>query len=99
MGRTMPQRLGRLEEEVHGLRQDVKTLQGLLERSMIDQGRFSTWMISCMTQLMEASGQTFQAFDGTFRGSSPAACQRRTRKRIGEASTSTAQQDQQQPDL
>ncbi|GKB35222.1 hypothetical protein Tco_0880164 [Tanacetum coccineum] len=24
-------------------------------------------MISCMTQLMEASGQTYQAFDGTFR--------------------------------
>ncbi|GJW60328.1 hypothetical protein Tco_0109663, partial [Tanacetum coccineum] len=35
-GRTIPQRLGRLEEEVHGLRQDVKTLRGLMERSMID---------------------------------------------------------------
>ncbi|GJU99890.1 hypothetical protein Tco_1329161 [Tanacetum coccineum] len=51
-GKTMPQRLGRLEEE--------------------------------------ASGQTFQAFDGTFRGSSPVAFQRRTRKRIDGASTSTA---------
>ncbi|GJX37562.1 putative reverse transcriptase domain-containing protein [Tanacetum coccineum] len=66
----MPQRLGRLEEEVQGLRQDVRTLRGLVERSMTDQRRFSTWMISCMTQLMEASGQTYQAFDGTFRGSS-----------------------------
>ncbi|GKD48791.1 hypothetical protein Tco_1277767 [Tanacetum coccineum] len=65
-GRTMPQRLGRLEEEVQGLRQDVKTLRGLMERSMTDQRRFSTWMIPCMTQLMEASGQTFQAFNGTF---------------------------------
>ncbi|GJX90888.1 hypothetical protein Tco_0344214 [Tanacetum coccineum] len=71
--KTMPQRLGRLEEEVQGLRQDVRTLRGLLERSMTDQGRFSTWMITCMTQLMEASGQAYQAFDGTFRGSSPAA--------------------------
>ncbi|GKA59885.1 hypothetical protein Tco_0759198 [Tanacetum coccineum] len=78
-GWTMPQRLGRHEEEVRGLRQDVRTLRGLVERSMPGQGRFFTWMISCMTQLMEASGQTFQAFDGTFRGSSPAAFQRRTR--------------------
>ncbi|GJV07660.1 hypothetical protein Tco_1345316 [Tanacetum coccineum] len=53
--RTMPQRLGRLEEE-----------------------------------LMEASGLTYQAFDGTFRGSSHAAFQRRTRQRTGEANTSTA---------
>nr|GEU43449.1 hypothetical protein [Tanacetum cinerariifolium] len=45
-GRTMPQRLGRLEEEV---------------------------------QLMEARGQTFQAFDGTFWRSSPATFQRHTR--------------------
>ncbi|GJZ21686.1 hypothetical protein Tco_0558725, partial [Tanacetum coccineum] len=82
-GRTIPQRLGRLEEEVQGLRQDVRTLRGLVERSMTDQGRFSTWMITCMTQLMEASGQTCQAFDGTFQGSSPAAFQRRTRIKSG----------------
>ncbi|GJV80056.1 hypothetical protein Tco_1515926 [Tanacetum coccineum] len=42
----MPQRLGRLEEEMQGLRQDVRSLCGLVERSMTDQGRFSTWMIS-----------------------------------------------------
>ncbi|GKE39975.1 hypothetical protein Tco_1463380 [Tanacetum coccineum] len=92
VGRTMPQRLGRVEEEVHGLRQDVRSLHGLVERSMTDQGRFSTWMITCMTQLMEASGQTYQSFDGTFRGSSPALFKRRTRQRTGYASTSTAPQ-------
>ncbi|GJR96647.1 hypothetical protein Tco_0268821 [Tanacetum coccineum] len=89
---------GRLEEEVQGLRRDVVSLRGLVERSMTDQGRFSTWMISCMAQLMDASGLTYQAFDETFRGSSPAAFQRCTRQRIGEASTSTAQPDPQQPD-
>ncbi|GKG59418.1 hypothetical protein Tco_0605069, partial [Tanacetum coccineum] len=56
--RTMPQRLGRLKEEVQGLRRDVGTLR--------DQGRFSIWMISCMTQLMDASGLTYQSFNGTF---------------------------------
>ncbi|GKG62507.1 hypothetical protein Tco_0634280, partial [Tanacetum coccineum] len=64
--RAMPQRLGRLEEEVQGLRRDVGSLCGLVERSMIDQGRFFTWMISCMAQLMDTSGLTYQAFDGTF---------------------------------
>ncbi|GJR82486.1 hypothetical protein Tco_0153271 [Tanacetum coccineum] len=92
-GRTMPQRLGRLEEEIQGLRKDVGSLRGLVERSMTDQGRVFTWMISCMTQLMEASGQTYQAFDGTFRA--PAIFERRTRQRTGEASTFAAPQ---QPD-
>ncbi|GKC59698.1 hypothetical protein Tco_1087296 [Tanacetum coccineum] len=53
-------RLGRLEEEVLGLRRDAGSLRRLV------------------------------VFDGTFRWSSPAAFQRRTRQRTGEASTSTA---------
>ncbi|GKC94805.1 hypothetical protein Tco_1160247, partial [Tanacetum coccineum] len=96
--RTIFQRLGRLEEDVQGLRRDVGSLRGLVERLMTDQGRFFTWMISCMTQLMDASGLTYQAFDGTFRGSSPLAFQRRTRQRTNSVSTSAAQQDPQQPD-
>ncbi|GJV06568.1 hypothetical protein Tco_1344224 [Tanacetum coccineum] len=76
--KTIPQRLGRLEEDVQGLRRDVGSLRGLVDRSMTDQGRFSTWMMTCMTQLMDASGLTYQPFDGTFRGSSPLAFQRRT---------------------
>nr|GEZ45473.1 hypothetical protein [Tanacetum cinerariifolium]GFA21869.1 hypothetical protein [Tanacetum cinerariifolium] len=75
--------------------QDVRSLRGLVERSMTDQGRFSTWMIGCMTQLMDASGQTYQAFDGTFRGSSPTIFERRTRQRTEDAVTSAAPQ---QPD-
>ncbi|GKD23383.1 hypothetical protein Tco_1225086, partial [Tanacetum coccineum] len=49
---------------VQGLHRDVMSLRGLVKSSMTDQGRVSTWMISCMMQLMEASGQTYQAFDG-----------------------------------
>ncbi|GJT05061.1 hypothetical protein Tco_0839523 [Tanacetum coccineum] len=77
-----PGRLGRLEEEVQGLRKDVGSLHGLVERLMTNQGRFSTWMISCMAQLIEASGMTYYAFNGTFRGSSPMAFQRCIRQRI-----------------
>ncbi|GJT84425.1 hypothetical protein Tco_1058767 [Tanacetum coccineum] len=64
--RIVPQRLGRLEEDVQGLRRDVGSLRRLVERSMTDQGRFSTWMMTCMTQLMDANGLAYQAFDGTF---------------------------------
>ncbi|GJS46034.1 hypothetical protein Tco_0596155 [Tanacetum coccineum] len=97
--RTIPQRLGRLEADVQGLCRDVGSLCGLVERSMTDQGRFPTWMISCMAQLMDASGLPYQAFDGTFQRSSPLAFQRRTRQRTNGASTSTTQQDLQEPDL
>ncbi|GKC47812.1 hypothetical protein Tco_1065534 [Tanacetum coccineum] len=71
--RIVPQRLGRLEEDVQGLHRYVRSLRGLVERSMTDQGRFSTWMMACMTQLMDASGLTYQAFDKTFRENSPLA--------------------------
>ncbi|GJU74887.1 hypothetical protein Tco_1266292 [Tanacetum coccineum] len=70
---------------------------GRLEEDV--QGRFSKWMMTCMTQLMEASGLTYQAFDGSFRGSSSATFERRTRQRTGEASTSTAQQGPLHPDI
>nr|GEU68286.1 hypothetical protein [Tanacetum cinerariifolium] len=57
-GRTMPQRLGRLEEVIQGLHQDVESLCRLVKRSMTEQDGLSTWMISCMMQLMEASRRT-----------------------------------------
>ncbi|GKE52356.1 hypothetical protein Tco_1487512 [Tanacetum coccineum] len=57
--RIVPQRLGRLKEDVQGLCRDVRSLPGLVERLMTDQGRFSTWMMTCVTQLMDASGLTY----------------------------------------
>ncbi|GKA89851.1 hypothetical protein Tco_0811663, partial [Tanacetum coccineum] len=63
--KTMPQRITRLEEEVHELQQSIVGLRGDVDRSITDQSRFATWMVSCMTQLMDASGRTYQAFDST----------------------------------
>nr|GEX21673.1 hypothetical protein [Tanacetum cinerariifolium] len=85
-------RLERIKEEIQGLRMDFKSLRGLVKSLMTNQGRVSTWMISCMTQLIEASRQTYQVFDGTFRGSFLAIFERRTRQRTSEANTSTALQ-------
>ncbi|GJZ36837.1 hypothetical protein Tco_0583028 [Tanacetum coccineum] len=55
-----------------------------------EQSRVSTWLISCMAQLMNASGQTYQAFDSILVGSSRMPYQRRDRPRTGDASTFAA---------
>ncbi|GKE04407.1 hypothetical protein Tco_1396425, partial [Tanacetum coccineum] len=56
---TMSQRIERLEEEVHDLRRDVVGLRGDVTSFTTEQSSVSTWLISCMTQLMDASGQTY----------------------------------------
>nr|GEU36431.1 Gag-Pol polyprotein [Tanacetum cinerariifolium] len=66
---TMLQRIDRLEEEVCEFWQSVVGLRGVVESSITEQSRVSTWMISCMTQLMDSSGRTYQAFDNTLIGS------------------------------
>ncbi|GJZ92567.1 hypothetical protein Tco_0664632 [Tanacetum coccineum] len=68
--RTMSQRIERVEEEMHDLRRDVVGLRGVVESFTTKQSRVSTWLITCMTQLMDASGLTYQAFDSTLVGSS-----------------------------
>ncbi|GJS56911.1 hypothetical protein Tco_0651695 [Tanacetum coccineum] len=68
--RTMTQRIERLEEEMRKLQQSVIGLRGVVKSSITEQTRVSTWMISCMTQIMDASGHTYQAFDSTLFGSS-----------------------------
>nr|GEU64111.1 hypothetical protein [Tanacetum cinerariifolium] len=68
--RTMSLRIDRLEEEVREMQQIIVGLRGVVKSSITEQTIVSTWMISCMTHLMDASGQTYQAFDGTLVGSS-----------------------------
>ncbi|GJV90115.1 hypothetical protein Tco_1534053 [Tanacetum coccineum] len=66
--RTMSQRIERVEEEVHELWRDVVGLRGVVESFTTEQSRVSTWLITCMTQLMDASGQTYQPFHSTLVG-------------------------------
>ncbi|GJU25475.1 hypothetical protein Tco_1164096 [Tanacetum coccineum] len=63
-----------------------------------EQSRISTWLISCITQLMDASAQTYQPFDSTLVGSSGLSFRRRVRPRTGDASTSAAPHTDAQPD-
>ncbi|GKE92451.1 hypothetical protein Tco_1573546 [Tanacetum coccineum] len=95
--RTMSQRIDRLEEEVRELRQSVVGLRGVVESSITEHTRVSTWMISCMTQLMDASGRTYQAFNNTLVGSSRLSCERHVRPSTGDVSTSAAPQTDDPP--
>ncbi|GKE39193.1 hypothetical protein Tco_1462598, partial [Tanacetum coccineum] len=95
---TMSQRIERIEEGMHKLRFDVVGLRGFVESFTTEQSRVSTWLITCMTQLMDASGLTYQAFDSTLVSSSRMPYQRRVRPRIGDASTSAAPHADDQPD-
>ncbi|GJR04444.1 hypothetical protein Tco_0527428 [Tanacetum coccineum] len=54
--RTMSQRIDRIKEEVHDLWRDVVGLRCIVESFTTEQSRVSTWLITCMTQLMDASG-------------------------------------------
>ncbi|GJR16062.1 hypothetical protein Tco_0798714 [Tanacetum coccineum] len=96
--RTMSQRIERIEEDMRDLQNDVIGLLGVVESFTTEQSRVSTWLISCMTQLMDASGHPYQAFDSTLVGSSRMPYQRRVRPRTGDASTSVAPHAGNQPD-
>ncbi|GJT19787.1 hypothetical protein Tco_0878493 [Tanacetum coccineum] len=69
--RTMSQRIERIEEEVYDLQRDIVGLRGVIESFTTEQSRVSTWLITCMTQLMDASGHTYQAFDNTLSSRMP----------------------------
>nr|GEW78045.1 hypothetical protein [Tanacetum cinerariifolium] len=72
-------------------------LRGIIKSSITEQTRVSTWMISYMTHLMDASVRTYQAFDSAFVDHSRLSYERHVRPRTGDASTSSAPQTNDQP--
>ncbi|GKF26481.1 hypothetical protein Tco_0082375, partial [Tanacetum coccineum] len=95
---TMSHMIKRLEEEVHDLQRNVMGLRGDVASFTTEQFRVSTWLISCMTQLMDTSGHTYQPFDSILVGSSGFSFRRRVRLRTGVTSTSAAPYTDAQPD-
>ncbi|GJZ54963.1 hypothetical protein Tco_0610156 [Tanacetum coccineum] len=96
--RTMSQRIKRIEEDMRDLQNDVVGLLGVVESFTTEKSRVSTWLISCMTQLMDASGHPYHAFDSTLVGSLRMPYQRRVRPRTRDASTFAAPHADDQPD-
>ncbi|GJV68441.1 hypothetical protein Tco_1483950 [Tanacetum coccineum] len=91
--RTQGKRIARLEEEVHGMRELIQGQSEVLDLNARDFSRFAMWTVTSLARMMDRTGVTYTSYSET-----PREYQRRTRWRTGEASTSTAQQDQQQPD-
>ncbi|GKA59946.1 hypothetical protein Tco_0759259 [Tanacetum coccineum] len=84
--RTMPQRMARLEEDVHEIRGALAKQREVIGAMARDFSRFTVWVTSGIAQLLDSARVTYMPYFET--------CipyQRRVRQRNDEASTSTAQ--------
>ncbi|GKC52855.1 hypothetical protein Tco_1075600 [Tanacetum coccineum] len=87
------ERLSMLEDEVHNLRGDMGEQRGVLDNMARNFSRFTTWTVTSLSRMMDQSGVRFTSYSDL-----QVPYQRCTRRRTGDASTSTAQRDEQQPD-
>ncbi|GJS92527.1 hypothetical protein Tco_0799495 [Tanacetum coccineum] len=88
-----PARMARLEEDVHEIRGGSAEQREVIGAMARDFSRFTVWATSGIAQLFDSARVTYTPY------SKPRIpYQRRVRQRTGEASTSTTQHDQQQPD-
>ncbi|GKE87547.1 hypothetical protein Tco_1565022, partial [Tanacetum coccineum] len=92
--RTMPQRMARLEEDVHEIHGALTEQCDVIDVMAYDFSRFSTWAITGFARMMEKAGVAYVPYSETHVPYQ----RRRVKQRIGKANTSTAQQDPQQPD-
>ncbi|GJZ06850.1 hypothetical protein Tco_0540643 [Tanacetum coccineum] len=88
--RTQCERIARLEEEVHGMREVLQGQRVVLDSMARDLSRFTTWTITGLAWLMDRAGVPYTRYS-----ESPVKYQRRTRQRTDGASSFTAPQ---QPD-
>ncbi|GKG06746.1 hypothetical protein Tco_0329715, partial [Tanacetum coccineum] len=91
--RTMPQRMARLEEDVHKIRRALAEQREVIVAMARDFSRFTVRAAGGIAQLLDLARVTYTPYSKTH---IPYQC--RVRQRTGEASTSTARQDQQQHD-
>ncbi|GKD53584.1 hypothetical protein Tco_1286971, partial [Tanacetum coccineum] len=87
--KTMPQRMARLEEDVHEIRQGLIEQREVIDAMAHDFYRFSTWVTTGLGWMMDMTGVAYMSYAQTY-----VSYQRCVRQRTGEASTSAAKQDQ-----
>nr|GEV65988.1 hypothetical protein [Tanacetum cinerariifolium] len=63
--RTMPQRMARLEEEVHRPRESLDKQREVMDAMAIDFSKFTMWAASGISQLLELSGATYAMYSET----------------------------------
>ncbi|GKC38106.1 hypothetical protein Tco_1050490, partial [Tanacetum coccineum] len=61
--RTMPHRMTRLEEEVHGVRERLGEQCTVLDAMRRDFSRFTRWTVGRLSQLLDVSGMTYTSYD------------------------------------
>ncbi|GJZ48974.1 hypothetical protein Tco_0603164 [Tanacetum coccineum] len=81
--RTMPQRMARLEEDVHEIRGALTEQREVIDAMAHDFSRFSTWVTTGLGRMMDRAGVTYTPYSQTHMS-----YQRRVRQRTGEASSS-----------
>ncbi|GKC92764.1 hypothetical protein Tco_1158206, partial [Tanacetum coccineum] len=78
--RTMPQRMARLEEDMHEIRQGLTEQREVIDTITRDFSRFSTWVTTGLGQMMDRAGVAYTLYAQT-----RVSYQRRVRQRTGEA--------------
>ncbi|GJZ71297.1 hypothetical protein Tco_0635148 [Tanacetum coccineum] len=63
--RTMPQRMARLEEEVHGIRESLAKQRDVIDAIARYFSRFTVWASSGISQLLDASRATYTRYSET----------------------------------
>ncbi|GJZ64409.1 hypothetical protein Tco_0620830 [Tanacetum coccineum] len=91
--RTMSQRMAILEEDVHDIHGALAEQREVICAVARDFSRFTVWAAGGIAQLLDSARVTYTPYSET-----RIPYQRRVRCRTDGASSSTAQQDQQQPD-
>ncbi|GKA36880.1 hypothetical protein Tco_0723445 [Tanacetum coccineum] len=91
--RTMPQRMARLEEDMHEIRGTLAEQREVISAMAHDFSIFCTWTTTSLARMIDRAGVTYTSYSET-----PREYTRRVRRRTDGASTSIAQQGPQQPD-
>ncbi|GKG40513.1 hypothetical protein Tco_0467290, partial [Tanacetum coccineum] len=87
--RTMPQRMARLEEDVHEIHEALAEQREVISAMARDFSRFTVWVAGGIAQLLDFHRVTYTSYSETH-----VPYQRRVRCRTDSARTSVAQQDQ-----
>ncbi|GKB67584.1 hypothetical protein Tco_0928996, partial [Tanacetum coccineum] len=80
--RTMPQRMARLEEDVHEIRGVLTKHREVIDAMAHDFSRFSTWVTTGLRRMMDRAGVTYVPYAQTH-----VSYQKRVKQRTGDAST------------
>ncbi|GJU73034.1 hypothetical protein Tco_1264439 [Tanacetum coccineum] len=60
--RTQGERIARLEEEVHGMREVLQGQREVLDNMDLDFSRFTTWTVTSLSRMMDMAGVTYTRY-------------------------------------